>query len=104
MTPGETGFERGSRPSGTCTSPGKGQGQKGCCAFEDPPEEGGLGCPVDQRRALTLPQPLCRVMGPRGRQADLSSLHSVSPMSSGQVRTSDAYLLFYELASPPSRM
>lgn len=51
-----------------------------------------------------LPQPLCRVMGPRGRQADLSSLHSVSPMSSGQVRTSDAYLLFYELASPPSRM
>ncbi|XP_058926588.1 ubiquitin carboxyl-terminal hydrolase 2 isoform X1 [Kogia breviceps] len=29
---------------------------------------------------------------------------SVSPMSSGQVRTSDAYLLFYELASPPSRM
>ncbi|XP_006152374.1 ubiquitin carboxyl-terminal hydrolase 2 isoform X2 [Tupaia chinensis] len=29
---------------------------------------------------------------------------SVSPMSSSQVRTSDAYLLFYELASPPSRM
>lgn len=32
------------------------------------------------------------------------SLRSVTPMSSGQVRTSDAYLLFYELASPPSRM
>ncbi|XP_010979627.1 ubiquitin carboxyl-terminal hydrolase 2 isoform X1 [Camelus dromedarius] len=29
---------------------------------------------------------------------------SVSPMSPSQVRTSDAYLLFYELASPPSRM
>ncbi|XP_006739777.1 ubiquitin carboxyl-terminal hydrolase 2 isoform X1 [Leptonychotes weddellii] len=29
---------------------------------------------------------------------------SVTPMSSSQVRTSDAYLLFYELASPPSRM
>uniref|UniRef100_A0A8C6FPG3 Ubiquitin carboxyl-terminal hydrolase n=1 Tax=Moschus moschiferus TaxID=68415 RepID=A0A8C6FPG3_MOSMO len=29
---------------------------------------------------------------------------SVSPMSSSQARTSDAYLLFYELASPPSRM
>ncbi|XP_013215457.2 ubiquitin carboxyl-terminal hydrolase 2 isoform X1 [Ictidomys tridecemlineatus] len=27
---------------------------------------------------------------------------SVTPMSSSQVRTSDAYLLFYELASPPS--
>ncbi|KAK2099604.1 hypothetical protein P7K49_020952 [Saguinus oedipus] len=32
------------------------------------------------------------------------SLRSVTPMSSSQVRTSDAYLLFYELASPPSRM
>ncbi|XP_036115928.1 ubiquitin carboxyl-terminal hydrolase 2 isoform X1 [Molossus molossus] len=29
---------------------------------------------------------------------------SVLPTSSSQVRTSDAYLLFYELASPPSRM
>ncbi|XP_021492579.1 ubiquitin carboxyl-terminal hydrolase 2 isoform X1 [Meriones unguiculatus] len=29
---------------------------------------------------------------------------SVTPMPSSQVRTSDAYLLFYELASPPSRM
>ncbi|VFV44721.1 ubiquitin carboxyl-terminal [Lynx pardinus] len=29
---------------------------------------------------------------------------SVTPMSSSQVRTSDAYLLFFELASPPSRM
>uniref|UniRef100_A0A4X2K2Y0 Ubiquitin carboxyl-terminal hydrolase 2 n=1 Tax=Vombatus ursinus TaxID=29139 RepID=A0A4X2K2Y0_VOMUR len=29
---------------------------------------------------------------------------SVTPMSSSQVRSSDAYLLFYELASPPSRM
>lgn len=29
---------------------------------------------------------------------------SVTAMSSSQVRTSDAYLLFYELASPPSRM
>ncbi|XP_073095716.1 ubiquitin carboxyl-terminal hydrolase 2 isoform X1 [Manis javanica] len=29
---------------------------------------------------------------------------SVTPMSSSQVRTSDAYLLFYELASPASRM
>nr|AAF14190.1 deubiquitinating enzyme Ubp69 [Rattus norvegicus] len=29
---------------------------------------------------------------------------SVTPMSSSQVRTSDAYLFFYELASPPSRM
>ncbi|XP_004712823.1 ubiquitin carboxyl-terminal hydrolase 2 isoform X1 [Echinops telfairi] len=29
---------------------------------------------------------------------------SVTPMSSSQVRGSDAYLLFYELASPPSRM
>ena len=53
--------------------------------------------------ALMLPR--LRVPGPPGRQADLScSVRSVSPMSSSQVRTSDAYLLFYELASPPSRM
>lgn len=28
----------------------------------------------------------------------------VTPMSSSHVRSSDAYLLFYELASPSSRM
>lgn len=31
-------------------------------------------------------------------------LCSVTPMSSSHVRSSDAYLLFYELASPSSRM
>lgn len=103
MTPGETGLGQGSRLSDTRPSPKSGQGQKvWSCPLEGSPGDG-LGCPIGQRRALMLPQ--LRVTGPPGRQADLScSLHSVSPMSSSQVRTSDAYLLFYELASPPSRM
>lgn len=37
-------------------------------------------------------------------QLSLSPLCSVTPMSSSHVRSSDAYLLFYELASPSSRM
>lgn len=47
---------------------------------------------------------LCVSMAPSPGPDFSCSLHSVTPMSSSQVRTSDAYLLFYELASPPSRM
>lgn len=79
------------------TSPRRGQGQKVCrCPWETFQKTAGEGARAGvSARSGTAPL----------RQADLPcSLRSVSPMSSSQVRTSDAYLLFYELASPPSRM
>lgn len=43
-------------------------------------------------------------VGPPRGSPHPSCPRSVTPMSSSHVRSSDAYLLFYELASPASRM
>lgn len=90
---GDRGWRMGTGAGGVGTGPH---------GLSAPPRAGsapGFAC------ALAPPRPrLCPRSGSAPSPTPPHSLCSVTPMSSSQVRTSDAYLLFYELASPPSRM